>query len=43
MVAHARAAVRLSREKRAGAFTILDIPASYFSTASKEELLAKFM
>ncbi len=43
MVAHARAAVRLAREGRSGAFTILDIPASYFSTASKEELLAKFM
>jgi len=43
MVAHARAAVRLANEIRSGAFTILDIPASYFSLASKEELLAKFM
>ena len=43
LVAHARAAVRMAREGRKGAFTILDIPASYFSPASREELLAKFM
>lgn len=43
LVAHARAAARLSREGCAGAMTILDIPASYFSLLSREELLAKFM
>lgn len=43
LVAHARAAARLGREGCAGAMTILDIPASYFSPLSKEELLAKFM
>ncbi len=43
LVAHARAAGRLAREGRRGAFTILDIPASYFSTLSREELLAHWM
>ena len=43
LVAHARAAVRLAGEKRAGAFTILDIPPAYFSPLSKEELLKKWM
>ena len=43
LVAHARAAVRLAAEGRKGAFTILDIPPSYFSTLSKEELLAKWI
>jgi len=43
LVAHARAAVRLAREGRTGAFTILDIPASYFTTLSREELLAHWM
>lgn len=43
MVAHARAAVRLAKEGRKGAFTILDIPPAYFSSSSKEELLKKFM
>lgn len=43
LVAHARAAVRLAREGRKGAFTILDIPASYFTTKSREELLAHWM
>ena len=42
-VAHARAAARLAEEKRSGAFTILDIPASYFTTRSREELLAHWM
>ena len=41
--AHARAAVRLAKEKRSGAFTILDIPASYFTKLSREELLAHWM
>ena len=43
LVAHARAAVRMAAEGRKGAFTILDIPPSYFSTLSKEELLAKWI
>ena len=43
LVAHARAAVRMAKEGRKGAFTILDIPASYFSPVGREELLAKFM
>lgn len=43
LVAHARAAVRMAAEGKKGAFTILDIPPSYFSPASREELLAKFM
>lgn len=43
LVAHARAAVRMAREGRKGAFTILDIPASYFTTMSREELLAHWM
>ena len=43
LVAHARAAVRLAREGRKGAFTILDIPATYFSTLSREELLKHWM
>jgi diaminopimelate dehydrogenase len=43
LVAHARAAVRLFREKRAGAFTILDIPAAYLSPRSAEELRQKYM
>ena len=43
LVAHARAAARLAREGCSGAFTILDIPASYFSPVGREELLAKFM
>ena len=43
LVAHARAAVRLSKEGKSGAYTILDIPPAYFSMHSKEELLKKFM
>ena len=43
LVAHARAAYRLAQDKRSGAFTILDIPGSYFSTFTREELIAKFM
>ena len=43
LVAHARAAARLAAEKRTGAFTILDIPASYFTTKSHDELLAHWM
>ncbi|MBR7104894.1 MAG: diaminopimelate dehydrogenase [Lentisphaeria bacterium] len=43
LVAHARAAARMAQEGRKGAFTILDIPASYFSTLSREELLKNWM
>ena len=43
MVAHARAAVRLAKEGKGGAFTILDIPPAYFSIHDREELLKKFM
>ena len=43
LVAHARAAVRLAKEGRKGAFTILDIPPSYFSTMSQAELLKNWM
>ena len=43
LVAHARAAVRLSREGRRGAFTILDIPPAYLSPLDREELLAHWM
>jgi diaminopimelate dehydrogenase len=43
LVAHARAAARLSREKRTGAFTLLDIPPAYLSPRGAEELREKFM
>ena len=39
LVAHARAVARLAKEGRKGAMTILDIPASYFTCLSREELL----
>ena len=38
-----REGLRLAREGRKGAFTILDIPATYFSTLSREELLKHWM
>jgi len=43
LLAHARAAVRLSRDKRTGAFTILDIPPAYLSPRSAQELREKYM
>ena len=43
MLAFARAAVRLGKEKRSGAFTPLDIPPAYLSPHSQEELLEHFM
>ena len=43
LVAHARAAYRMAKEGRKGAFTILDVPPAYLSKHSREELLAKFM
>ena len=38
LVAYARAACRLNREGNAGAFTALDIPVSYLSTKTGEDL-----
>ncbi len=43
LVAHARAAHRLAREGQKGAFSILDIPPTYFSTRSRTELLKSFL
>jgi diaminopimelate dehydrogenase len=43
LLAHARAAFRLKKERKAGAFTILDIPAAYLSPRSREELREKYM
>ncbi|MFA6658986.1 MAG: diaminopimelate dehydrogenase [Victivallaceae bacterium] len=43
LVAHARATMRLKKDGKSGAFTILDIPPAYFSNLSREELLKKFM
>jgi len=43
LVAHARAAVRLAREGRKGAFTILDIPPAYLSARDGDELRRSFM
>lgn len=43
LVAHARAAARLAKEKRSGAFTILDIPPAYFTALGREELLKHWM
>ncbi len=43
MLAFARAAVRLGKEGRSGAFTPLDIPPAYLSPHSQEELLSHFV
>jgi diaminopimelate dehydrogenase len=43
LVACARAAHRLSREGKSGAFTMLDVPPAYYSPRSQEELLREFM
>jgi diaminopimelate dehydrogenase len=43
LVAHARGLVRMFKEGKRGAFTILDIPAAYMSQHSQETLLKKFM
>lgn len=43
LVAHARAAVRLAKEGRSGAFTILDIPPAYLSPHSREHLIENFL
>ncbi|MCQ2379620.1 MAG: diaminopimelate dehydrogenase [Victivallaceae bacterium] len=43
LVAHARAAFRLSEDGCSGAFTILDIPPAYFSAHDREELLKHWM
>ena len=38
IVAYARAVVRMQREGRSGALTVLDVPPSYISPKSAEEL-----
>ncbi|MBQ9788601.1 MAG: diaminopimelate dehydrogenase [Lentisphaeria bacterium] len=43
LTAYARALKKFVDEGKCGAFTILDIPASYVSPLSKEDLLAKMM
>jgi diaminopimelate dehydrogenase len=43
LVAVARACFRLSRERKFGALTMLDIPPAYYSPRSEKELLDKFM
>lgn len=43
MLACARAVVRLGKEGRSGAFTLLDIPPAYLSSLSQEELLRNFV
>ena len=43
LVAYARAAYKMHKEGKKGAFTLLDIPASYLSPHSKKELLSGFM
>lgn len=43
LVAYARAAYRLNAEGKSGAFTILDVPASYISPRTTEELKKNFM
>lgn len=43
MVASARAAYRMKKDGKSGAFTLLDIPPAYLSPHSREELLAHFM
>ena len=43
LIAYARAAYRLNKEGKTGAFTSLDIPASYLSPHSAETLREKFL
>ncbi len=43
LVAHARAAIRLVKDGRKGAFTILDFPPSYLSVHSHETLMKNWM
>ncbi len=43
LVANARAACKLKNEGKSGAFTMLDVPASYLSPKTQEELLRDFM
>lgn len=43
LVAHARAAHKLKKDGKSGAFTILDVPAAYFSPRSRDALLKDFM
>jgi len=43
LVACARACFRLNREKKFGAFTMLDIPPAYYTTHTRKELLTAYM
>lgn len=43
LVAYARAIYRMKQEKRTGAVTVLDVPISYISTKSNEELLKNIL
>jgi diaminopimelate dehydrogenase len=43
LVACARACCRLNNEQRHGAFTMFDIPPSYYGRASREELLREYL
>ena len=43
LVAYARAIYRMKQEKRTGAVTVLDVPISYLSTKSNEELLKNIL
>lgn len=43
LTACARACFRMNRAKKYGAFTMLDLPAAYFSLHSKRKLLAEYM
>lgn len=43
MLAYAKAAFKISSEKRYGAFTIFDIPLSYISSKKHDELLKKLL
>ncbi len=43
LIAHARAAYKFYKEGKSGAFTILDIPATYLSYHTRLELIEQFM
>jgi diaminopimelate dehydrogenase len=43
MVAYARAAVRLAREGKTGAVTVLDIPPAYLSPKGRDELIKELL
>lgn len=43
LLSYARAAARLNREGKSGAFTVLDIPLSYLSDKTAEELMKNYI